>query len=569
MKKAVIFFYLVLLTILANSETQPFIGNRLFVSPDKQDTLKIILRHDSIIFYANHPLSLRGFKSFGGYAGYGIIIRNDSVIFDSTKVATLKALSDSIANNTLMANEGLTKTGETINLGGNYTSSVYINSTNGSNMTIKSTHEEHARINSSLIINPYSIQLGNANGNYLTPNPGVGAVGVNNNKPYFVWSDIIGDVFKYKYAYFDSSAFRYLEDYKLSYTDRSLPDWGNVKSLISDSISTYKQKSDTLDPTGYARNWQLDAKEDKTTGSFIKLNQEFYSGSAMTSLNGNVYAAVNGGDIYMQTGGAGDFVALNQTSRAWSSMTSENGNVYAAVNGGDIYMQTGGTGSFIALNQTSRGWSSMASENGNVYAYSETNDNIYMQTAGTGNFVSIGQTVDGGVVAMTSANCNVYAAASYGDIYMQTGGTGSFVALNQTSRGWSSMTSENGNVYATVFDGDIYMQKAGTGDFVALNQTSRMWSDITSSNGSVYVYVSSSGEIYKQTFDISKPRCFAAKLTDGAPTIVQINNATNMNPPSAGIGWNAIIKDTDGTALLYKVESDGTYWNYVALTRAQ
>ena len=62
--------------------------------------------------------------------------------------------------------------------------------------------------------------------------------------------------------------------------------------------------------------------------------------------NGNVYASVFGGDIYMQTGGTGNFVALGQTSRQWYGMTTLNGNVYACVNGGDIYMQTGGVGAF-------------------------------------------------------------------------------------------------------------------------------------------------------------------------------------------------------------------------------
>jgi hypothetical protein len=42
----------------------------------------------------------------------------------------------------------------------------------------------------------------------------------------------------------------------------------------------------------------------------------------------------------MQTGGSGPFVALNQTARAWRGMAAApNGNVYASVQNGDIYMQ--------------------------------------------------------------------------------------------------------------------------------------------------------------------------------------------------------------------------------------
>jgi hypothetical protein len=62
--------------------------------------------------------------------------------------------------------------------------------------------------------------------------------------------------------------------------------------------------------------------------------------------NGNVYAVVFGGNIYMQTNGAGNFVSLSQTTRSWSGMTAtSNGNVYAGVYGGDIYMQTNFAGS--------------------------------------------------------------------------------------------------------------------------------------------------------------------------------------------------------------------------------
>ena len=58
--------------------------------------------------------------------------------------------------------------------------------------------------------------------------------------------------------------------------------------------------------------------------------------------NGNVYACMYNGDIYMQTGGGFNlFFALDQTHRAWTSMAAApNGNVYACVYNGDIYMQT-------------------------------------------------------------------------------------------------------------------------------------------------------------------------------------------------------------------------------------
>ena len=59
-----------------------------------------------------------------------------------------------------------------------------------------------------------------------------------------------------------------------------------------------------------------------------------------------------------------------------------------------------------------------------------------------------------------------------------------------------------------------------------------------------------------------------AALTDGAPTDAEIDAATGLVPATAGAGWQCTIKDSDGTGLLYKIESDGTDWFYTAMTKA-
>jgi hypothetical protein len=99
--------------------------------------------------------------------------------------------------------------------------------------------------------------------------------------------------------------------------------------------------------------------------------------------NGNIYAADQEGDIYMQTNGSGNFVALSQVHRFWRALAAApNGNVYAATNdgGGSIYMQTNGSGNFDEILGNERGWMAMAaSPNGNVYAAEDGGD-IYMQS---------------------------------------------------------------------------------------------------------------------------------------------------------------------------------------------
>ena len=52
------------------------------------------------------------------------------------------------------------------------------------------------------------------------------------------------------------------------------------------------------------------------------------------------------------------------------------------------------------------------------------------------------------------------------------------------------------------------------------------------------------------------------------PTEAEINTITSLTPVTAGAGWTQTIIDTDGTTLLYRVESDGTDWFYIVTTRA-
>ncbi|MFC1615456.1 beta strand repeat-containing protein, partial [Patescibacteria group bacterium] len=237
-------------------------------------------------------------------------------------------------------------------------------------------------------------------------------------------------------------------------------------------------------------------------GDFSALSQTSRNWRHMAATsNGNIYAAVWGDDIYMQTSGAGDFNALSQTTRNWYGIAAaSNGNVYAVVYGGDIYMQTNGTGDFSALSQTSRNWTGIAAaSNGNIYAVVDSGD-IYMQTNGTGDFVALSQTSRAWTGITVAPNGNVYAVVFGGDIYMQTNGTGDFTALSQTSRNWTGITaSSNSNVYAIVFAGDVYMQTAGAGDFSALSQATRNWYGIVAApNGNVYAAVLSD-DIYMQT----------------------------------------------------------------------
>jgi hypothetical protein len=195
-------------------------------------------------------------------------------------------------------------------------------------------------------------------------------------------------------------------------------------------------------------------------GSFGALSQPSKGWAGMAAApNGDVYCCENGGDIYKRAGGFGNFTSLGQTSRAWHGMTANsNGDVYACVLGGDIYKQSYGAGAFMPLSQASLNWGSMTTDkDGDVYAGVFFGGDLYKQTGGAGNFNPLSQATLWWLGMASTPNKKVYACA-YGDsIYMQTNETGNFADLNQTHRYWAGMAgSPNGNVYACVRGGDIY-----------------------------------------------------------------------------------------------------------------
>ena len=72
-----------------------------------------------------------------------------------------------------------------------------------------------------------------------------------------------------------------------------------------------------------------------------------------------------------------------------------------------------------------------------------------------------------------------------------------------------------------------------------------------------------------KTFEIAKRIIntqITAALTDDNPTAAEINAATGLTPLTAGAGYQCTIKDSSGSGLSYKVESDGTNWSCIKMT---
>jgi hypothetical protein len=78
-------------------------------------------------------------------------------------------------------------------------------------------------------------------------------------------------------------------------------------------------------------------------------------------------------------------------------------------------------------------------------------------------------------------------------------------------------------------------------------------SELTTSNG---VVVDDDLEV---TGAITQTQ-LTGSLTDGAPLDAEIDSVTGTTPAAAGAGWQVTILDSDGSGLLYRIESDGTNW---------
>ena len=251
--------------------------------------------------------------------------------------------------------------------------------------------------------------------------------------------------------------------------------------------------------------------------------------------NGDVYAAVFGGDIYKQTGGAGNFVATGQTSRQWTAMCSApNGDIYAAAyvtSGGfisniDVYKKLSGGTTFTALGQSSilpdKIEGLTADLNGDIYATISGSyfnpGTIYKLTTGTANFVSAGQTARfyGGLA--TSPNGDIYTTAldqtgQYGTLYIKLAASSTFSVFQKNGGGvttqgrqfsiapntdmWGFGASGSGDVYKLEFEQLTYPV------FQPLGQTLRNWSATcvrTTATGYDVYFCVYGGDIYKYSY---------------------------------------------------------------------
>ena len=227
--------------------------------------------------------------------------------------------------------------------------------------------------------------------------------------------------------------------------------------------------------------------------------------------NGDIYACVYGGSIWIQTGGVGPFVDLGTDAgtKNWLGMcASPSGDIYACVHDGSIWKRTAGAGAFTDLSAGSKAWYGItAAPNGDIYAC-VYGGSIWISTDAGASFSDLGAdagTKDWGGMA-AAPNGDVYACVLPGSIWKRTGGTGAFTDLVAGTKDWQGMTvAPNGDVYACVYGGSIWKQTGGTGSFVDLATGVKAWTGMTvapeGTARGIYACVTS-GSIWVTNFEV-------------------------------------------------------------------
>jgi hypothetical protein len=247
-----------------------------------------------------------------------------------------------------------------------------------------------------------------------------------------------------------------------------------------------------------------------TQGTFTDLGLAAKQWAGMcTAPNGDVYASVFGGSIWIQSGGVGPFVDLATGNKDWTGMAAApNGDIYCSVYNGSIWKRTAGAGAFADLTTGNKAWEGMtAAPNGDIYAC-VSGVSIWMQTAGVGSFADLGAAAGNKVwEAMCAApNGDVYACTYGGSIWKRTGGAGNFADLSAGNKNWCGMTAaQNGDVYACVYGGSIWKQTGGTGSFVDLVTGNKDWRGMASAQDpnafSIYAGVFA-GSVWVSTLEV-------------------------------------------------------------------
>lgn len=133
--------------------------------------------------------------------------------------------------------------------------------------------------------------------------------------------------------------------------------------------------------------------------------------------------------------------------------------------------------------------------------------------------------------------------------------------LNITNSIASSFNLFKSNGATTVYNSAIENTGTGGGLTIKVNSTALLNIIQAVNSGAVETFAVKANGGIKQ---LQK----SGSLTDGIPTASEITTVVGSSPATVGAGYHIVIKDSDGTGKLYRVESDGATWSYLVMVTA-
>lgn len=481
--------------------------------------------------------------------------------YTQSEVDTLISNIVDITGLTYTGGNGITVSETTINLGGNVTSNVEIlnNQTNGFYIG----NDEGGAFSNTYIWSENNIQLGITQSGVFTY--------VNMSKSNISITGNVSDGF---------GGLKYGQDYSSNYSTRSLIDKEYVDTLITASGGTTYTSGNGITISGSVINLGGDLTADntiETTGGEHTLT--------IHSVVDEQYTRFSGSNVTVSLD-SGTYISYHTPYGVQIQGPSEGINIQS----GQMIFSKGSTHYIIpskdtiTINSLSSNFSGLtySSDYSSKYTTRSLTDKGYVDSAYTsGN----GITVSGGVVSLggnlTSDNTIETTGGEHtlkihtivDSQYTTFTGANVEVSLDdQTYRTYHTpyglQVQAPSSVSLQIQAGQIIL--ANTNTHYIITGRDDMTVRSLSSNFSGLTYYSDYSANYSTRSLVDKgyvDSYYTSGLTDGAPTYVEITNVLGT-AASRGSGFRTVIKDTNGTGLMYFVASDGTNWYYWSGTQA-
>ena len=333
-------------------------------------------------------------------------------------------------------------------------------------------------------------------------------------------------------------------------------------SLLLDSINVHRVEIDNLHDSIAAHNTEIDANLDSIAVHRIEIDANLDSiADHRTEINANTSTgSTNGTNISSNS----VFISVNTAKTTNATHTGDvegSGALTIAVDAVDIPMlSASGTASSSTYLRGDNSWGTPAGGGSSDSAWtSVTVDTVLAKSS----------TTDTSYIVMSTSTIDAI------ELVTKNGETESAMGVQKDAIGLISK-STNGTTFLSIEPAEFTLSHADTYPIttysrITIDDNKMEVRDGINEKGLEYAADYSANFTDRSLVDkeyVDKPAVILHSLTDGAPTDAQIDSATGTTPATAGEGRQYIIEDSDGSGLIYIIISDGTNWQYTAMTKA-